>query len=207
MKVLVIGATGATGTQAVPRLVKAGHEVTAFARNPDAMTVKVPAIRVMQGDVRDATALDAAVAGQDAVISVFGPARSLRKQDLQEIFMRHLVGAMEKHSVKRLMNLSAWGSSRTRQYMPWAFKPFRYLLREVFADKERGEAILFASPTIEWVNVSPGRLTDGPETGRVVASETGRGVPASISRADLAAWMIAQLSDPTWVRKSPIVGA
>ena len=51
------------------------------------------------------------------------------------------------------------------------------------------------------------RLTDGPEKGNVIASEDGKGVKNSISRADLSSWMIAQLGSETWVKKSPIIGA
>ena len=38
MKVLVIGATGQTGRHAVTLLLARGDEVTAFARNPSAIT-------------------------------------------------------------------------------------------------------------------------------------------------------------------------
>jgi uncharacterized protein YbjT (DUF2867 family) len=206
MKVLVIGASGATGKYALPKLLAAGHEVTAFVRNPDSLPVKDSKIRVAKGDVRDAAALDAAVQGQDAVLAMFGP-RSLRRDDLQETFMRNLVAAMEKHGVKKLVNLSAWGSSETRPHILWFFLPFRMtLLKAVFDDKERGEKILFASG-IDYVNASPGRLTDGPEKGTVKAAADGKGVPNAISRADLAAWMIEQLGSSTWNRASPIIGA
>jgi uncharacterized protein YbjT (DUF2867 family) len=206
MKVLVIGASGATAKYALPKLLAAGHDVTAFARNPDSLPVKDAKIRIAKGDVRDAAALAEAVKGQDAVLAMFGP-RSLRRDDLQETFMRNLVAAMSQHGVKKLVNLSAWGSSATRPHILWMFWPIRMtILKAVFDDKERGEKILFAS-AIDYVNVSPGRLTDGPEKGNVVVAADGKGVPSSISRADLAAWMVAQLGSSAWDRKSPIIGA
>lgn len=206
MKVLVIGATGATGKYALPKLLAAGHEVTAFVRNPDGLPMKDAKIRVVKGDARDAAALAAAVEGQDAVLAMFGP-RSLGKDDLQEVFMRHLVAAMEKHGVKKLVNLSAWGASETRPYINLVFLPMRMtFLKAVFDDKERGEKILLAS-SLDYVNVSPGRLTDGREKGSVKVARDGKGVPTSISRADLASWMIAQLTSSEWSRKSPIIGA
>lgn len=206
MKVLVIGATGATGKYALPKLLAAGHDVTAFVRNPDALPVKDARIATVKGDVRDGAALAAAVKGHDAVLAMFGP-RSLRRDDLQEVFMRNLVAAMEQHGVKKLVNLSAWGASETRPYISWVFLPFRMtLLKAVFDDKERGEKILLASK-IDYVNVSPGRLTDGPEKGAVRVAADGKGVPNAISRAGLATWMIAQLGSDAWARKSPIIGA
>jgi len=120
--------------------------------------------------------------------------------------MRNLVAAMEKHGVKRLVNLSAWGSDpNTRPHGFLQFVLQKGLLRHVFADKARGEKILFASK-LDYVNVCPGRLLDEPARGNVKASTDGRGLKAVLTRADLAQWMIAQLTDGTWLRQSPIVG-
>lgn len=67
MKVLVIGATGRTGRHAVRRLLARGDEVTAFARNPSAVTEISDRLRVVQGDARDPDSIDRAVRGQDAL--------------------------------------------------------------------------------------------------------------------------------------------
>src|SRR6202521_2898753 len=109
MNVLVIGATGQTGRHAVRQLLAQGHEVTAFARNPSAVTESSERLRVVQGDARDPESIDGAMHGQDAVLVAFGP-RSLAKNDVQEVLMRNLIAVMTKHSITRLVNLSAWGS-------------------------------------------------------------------------------------------------
>ena len=51
MKVLVIGATGGTGRCVVERALQSGHEVTAFARTPQKLTMQHERLRVAQGDV------------------------------------------------------------------------------------------------------------------------------------------------------------
>src|SRR5215831_15369559 len=109
MKVLVIGATGLTGTHLVQKLLARGDEVTALVRNPSSYEPKHDHLRVAQGEARDLASLERACAGQDAVISAFGP-RGLKKDDLQEVFMKNLIAAMTKSNVKRLINLSAWGA-------------------------------------------------------------------------------------------------
>jgi uncharacterized protein YbjT (DUF2867 family) len=78
MKVVVIGATGRTGRHVVKRLLEAGDDLTAFVRNQDALGLAAGRVKIVQGDSRDAAAVDAAVAGQDAVLMAFGP-RSLKK--------------------------------------------------------------------------------------------------------------------------------
>ena len=205
MKVLVIGATGGTGQHGVRKLLDAGHMVTALVRNPAAFTQKHENLRVIQGDARDAAAVRSAVQGQDAVLAAFGP-RSLFDRDVQQVFMGNLLTAMKEHKVRRLVNLSALGAGDTRDSVPAIFKVIRaVLLPRVFADKERGETLLFASD-IDFINVRPGRLVNSAARGGVKANLDGKGLKPIMTREDLADFMIAQLQSNTWVRKSPVIG-
>ncbi|MBN2614352.1 MAG: NAD(P)H-binding protein [Bacteroidales bacterium] len=205
MKVLLIGATGATGQIILPLLLSAGHTVTALVRRPEAVTVEDEHLVVMPGGVRDPEQVDQAVKGQDAVMCAFGP-RGLGKDDIQEVLMRNLVQAMTKHGVKRLVNLSARGSSDSHKSMGLMGAFFiKVLLRNVFADKKRGEQLLFASD-LDFVNACPGRLLNKPATGNIKASADGTGITSGITRADVARWMVEQLTSDTWVRQSPVIG-
>ena len=207
MKVLVIGATGRTGRHTVTQLLARGHEVTALARNPSAVTQKNDHLRVVQGDARDAESIDRAMHGQDAVLVAFGP-RSLKKDDVQEVLMRNLIAVMTKHGVTRLVNLSAWGSGGAA--VPPANLFARYfffpvVLRHVIADKRRGEAYLFDS-ALSYVNVCPAFLKNAPARGGVRASIDGKALKQYMHREDLAAFMVGQLTEDTWVRKCVVVG-
>jgi uncharacterized protein YbjT (DUF2867 family) len=207
MRVLVIGATGKTGRYAVSQLLARGHEVTAFARNPSAFAERREGLRVAQGDVRDPTSLDRAMSGQDAVIAAFGP-HSLQKDDVQEVMMRNVVAAMTAHGVTRLVNLSAWGSGG--EAVPAANPVARFfflpvVLRHLLADKKRGEAYLFGS-ALHYVNVCPAFLKNAAARGGVKASIDGRGLKQYMHREDLAAFMVAQLTDDTWLRKCVAIG-
>jgi uncharacterized protein YbjT (DUF2867 family) len=206
MKVLVIGATGGTGRHAVTHLLKEGHTVTAFARNPAAVTMQHERLELAQGDALDQAALERAMQGQDAVLSLFGP-RTLRKTDVQERYMRALVAAMTRTGVKRLVNLSACTAGDSKAGLPllmrWIFLPL--IFKHVIADKDRGEKLLFASP-IDYVNVRPGRLLDKPAQGGVKASLSFGGLQLRMNREDLALFMIAQLQNSDWVCQSPLIG-
>jgi uncharacterized protein YbjT (DUF2867 family) len=205
MKVLVIGASGKTGRHAVRMLLARGDQVTALARNPASITEKHERLKVLTGDARDGASLECALAGQDAVLTALGP-RSLKKDDLQEVFARNLIAAMKKTGLRRVVQLSALGTLETRDQVPLAFKVFRaLLLKHMFADKERGERLLLDSD-LDFVIVRPGRLTDGAARGGVKAALEPKDLKPVMTRADLAAFMVEQLSGATWSKKSPVIG-
>src|SRR5579863_7641206 len=76
MKLAIIAATGGVGQQLLRQALDAGHDVTAVVRNP----VKLPAApgeaRIVTADLArpEPGALEAAIAGTDAVVSGLGPA-------------------------------------------------------------------------------------------------------------------------------------
>jgi len=59
--------------------------------------------------------------------------------------------------------------------------------------------------SLEWVIVRPAALTNGPRTGayRSGFRPTDRSITAKISRADTADFMLKQLTDNTFLRKTP----
>lgn len=122
--------------------------------------------------------------------------------------MRNLIGAMTKHGVRRLVNLSAWGSGGAAVPPANLFARYFFLpvvLRHVMADKQRGEAYLFAS-ALDYVNVCPAFLKNAPARGGVKASIDGRGLKQYMHREDLATFMVAQLTENRWVRKCVVIG-
>ena len=72
MNLLIFGATGGTGGALVEQAVEQGHVVTAFARDPSKVSTTHQNLRVVQGDILDPTSVEAAVRGQDAVLSALG---------------------------------------------------------------------------------------------------------------------------------------
>jgi nucleoside-diphosphate-sugar epimerase len=71
MKVFVAGGTGALGRFALPRLVAAGHDVTAIARSDDkAAAVAAAGATPIEVDLFDADGILTAAAGHDAVVNL-----------------------------------------------------------------------------------------------------------------------------------------
>src|SRR5215213_11724804 len=96
VKVLNIGATGGTGRILLEKALEQGHEVSALARNPSAVAPRDYRPRVLEGNTLDLDAVEAAVSGQDAVLSALGT-RSRKPTTLFSASTANLVEAMKKH--------------------------------------------------------------------------------------------------------------
>jgi uncharacterized protein YbjT (DUF2867 family) len=80
------------------------------------------------------------------------------------------------------------------------------LLRDEYADKEAQEKLV-AESDLDWVIVRPMILTNGPWTNGYRADvEMKPGRRPYISRADVVAFLLSQLTDDTFVRKTPAIG-
>jgi putative NADH-flavin reductase len=207
MRLLVLGATGATGLQVLRQGLAQGHEATAFVRDPARLALADPRLRIVTGTLPgDAAALEAALRGQDAVICALGVRNAFKSGHLIENALRVLVPAMERAGVRRLLLVSANGVGETHRRSPLLPRiMYRLLLRDIFADKAAGEAIVRAS-RLEWTIAYPTLLTDGPRTGRYRAGESLelRGMP-KIARADVADFLLRELGACDFVRKGVVL--
>ena len=206
MKLLVFGATGPTGRQLVEQALAQRHEVTAFVRRPQALAPR-ERLRVAQGDtMRDAAALALALQGQHAAASTLGVGNTLFPNGLMQRSIGNIVPAMERADVKRFILMSAFGVGASRHGAPLVPRlMYCTLLRGIFADKEAAEERLRAS-ALDWTIIYPVLLTNGPLTSRYRAAEhlVLAGLP-SISRADVAHFILAELARPRYVRKTVVL--
>ncbi|MVU80238.1 NAD(P)H-binding protein [Nocardia sp. ET3-3] len=203
MKVAIFGATGTVGRHVVARALAAGHQVTALTRDPANIAAPHERLRVEVGDVMDPAAVERTVAGQDAVIVVLGAGR---KGVVRAEGTRLVIEAMDRTGVKRLICQSSLGvgDSRGNLNFVWKYVMFGMLLRQAYADHVQQEQYVVASD-LDWTIVRPSAFTDGPATGTYR-----RGFPATetalslkISRADLANFLVDQLTDTTYLQRTP----
>ena len=198
MKLLILGATGPTGRELVKQALAAGHSVAALVRNAE----PIENVEVIRGDATDASAIAAAVKGREAILSALGTGKSFKSRDLMSQFAQNIV----KTDAKRLIVESAAGVGESFNEMPPFGKLFfRTLLRGIYADKAKADDAIRASK-LEWTIVRPVMLTNGPRTGsyRVAEHLPLHGMP-KISRADVAEFMIRELADRKWIRKTVIL--
>lgn len=203
MKIAVFGATGTVGRLVVEQALREGHEVTAFTRSAASVTQRHDRLRVVEGDVLDANSVRRAVQGQDAVLISLGNGR---KGVVRAGGTAAIIDAMNRTGVKRLICQTTLGvgDSRGNLNFLWKYVMFGLLLRPAYADHVRQEEYVLASD-LDWTIVRPSAFTDGPATGsyrrEFAAGE--RGLSLKIARADIADFMIEQLTDTTYLRQAP----
>jgi uncharacterized protein YbjT (DUF2867 family) len=206
-KLLVLGATGGTGRSLVEQAVAAGFSVTVLVRRPDSLPGSARTLRIVAGDLNvDPAILQAAVPGQDVVISTLGVGQSFKSGGLIARSAPAIVAVMRQHGVRRLVFCSAFGVGITRRDVPLLPRLFiNTLLRDVYRDKEAGERAILSSD-LDWTIVYPVGLADGPPTGRYRVGErlALRGFPR-ISRADVAGFLLRQAEDRSYVQKGVLI--
>ena len=205
-RVLVVGATGGTGRELVTQALERGYEVTAFVRTPAKLQLTHPRLKIMSGDVLDAASVDMAVRGQDAVVSALGHRRLFVPSRVQSEGARNVLRAMETHGVRRFVGETSLGlgNSAGRMGLLSTFFVLPVILVIYFWDKSRQEQLIAAS-ALEWVIVRPGVLTNGAKRGVYrhgidVGSYIWMG---RIGRADVADFMLNQLTDDHYLQTAP----
>ncbi len=211
MKIAVLGASGGCGQHLVTLGLQRGHEVTAVVRSA---SWQAPAgVHVVRGDLTHETFLREAIRGADVVLSALGlrikglaPWNKPEQPDFLARSTPALVAAMKAEGIKRIVAISAGGVGDSREKVPGVFRAMIALtaLKTAYAELEKMEAQLLASG-LDVLIARPSGLTDGPATGQVKVTEryTGR---ATISRADVAGWMLDQVALPAFPQqKTPMI--
>lgn len=201
MNVLVIGAAGKTGKAVVEQAVAAGHQVTAFVRK--AAEYQGPAVRVVEGDAADGNAMDAAVKGQEAVLDTIGGKTPYKATTLESSAAHTIIAAMRRQGARRLVVTSMLGEGDSTANAPF----YERLLVATFlrgADKDKAAMETAVEKSeLDWVILRPAILTDDPAQGHVRVFEAATGEKAhKITRADLAAFMVAQLTSDQYLHQA-----
>ncbi|MBF6342530.1 SDR family oxidoreductase [Nocardia cyriacigeorgica] len=202
MRIAIFGATGTLGRHVLERALRQGHEVTILTRDASRVPTTNDNLRVLEGDVLDPAAVDGAVAGQEAVLICLGNGR---KGVVRAEGTRTVIEAMRRNGVKRLICQSTLGvgDSRDNLNFLWKYVLFGLVLRPAYNDHVRQEEYVRASD-LDWTIVRPSAFTDGPATGTYRQGFPGNeaGLSLKISRADIAEFMLDQLTDRAYLHRA-----
>lgn len=205
MRITVFGANGPTGRLLTGQALAAGHEVVAVTRQPDSFPLQHDRLEIVGADVLDPGAVDAVVAGRDAVLSTLGVPAGKEPISTYSRGVAHIVAAMERHRVRRLAVVSSSGVD-PQPYSDGGFLFNRVLLpyvtrvvgKTLYDDMRRMESLIQATD-LDWTIVRPSGLYHLPSVTDYTVVE-GHADGRFTARADLAASMLALLDDDRYIR-------
>jgi putative NADH-flavin reductase len=191
----------------VSQALARGYDVSALVRSPEKGS-DLKGAKVIVGDARDETALREALKGRDAVVSALGtPTSPFREVTLLSTATHALVSAMRIEQVSRLVCITGIGAGDSAGHGGFLFDNliFPLLLRKVYADKNRQETIVRDSG-LDWVLVRPSVLTDKPSRDTIRAlTDLSDFHGGTISREDVARFVLDQLRADAWLHRSPLI--
>ena len=210
MKIVIFGGSGRTGRPLIEQALAKGYEVTALVRDPTKLPIKNERLKVVQGDVTDSRVVEQVVAGQDAIISAIGHTKSA-SPNLLTVAMTNIVSAMQKHGVRRLISLTGAGVPDPLDQP----KLVDHLIRALFKLPVGGMKAILQDPLgnvervkasgLDWVIVRGPRLTEDPPKGSYRVGYVGKDSGIKVARADLAEFMLKQLTNDQYLHKLPVV--
>jgi len=203
MKIIVFGSTGTIGKHVITQALDEGHEVTAFTRDISKIKLSHKRLHKLSGDVMDPASVEASIPEHDVVMVVLGAGR---KGGVRATGTRNIINAMKAHDMKRLICQSSLGvgDSRINLNFFWKYIMFGLLLRPAYADHELQEYYVRKSD-LDWTIVRPAAFIDGEHTGvyKHGILDIEESPLLKISRADVADFLVKQLTDLRYMHKSP----
>lgn len=205
MKIVIFGANGKTGLLLLEQALESGHQVIAYVRKPNSISTTHSNLKVVVGNLNETLRLKDAIIGADACISALGGSSLTHRSPEIVKGIEKILDVMEEVDVKRFIYLSSIGAGESRFLMA---QPIRFLIVNLFlriplADHNQNEQHIEAT-NLNWTIVRPGGLTDNAKTGNLKHGTekvmmTGN---RSISRANVAAFMLNQLTNETYSKNA-----
>jgi len=184
VKLFVIGATGRTGREVVQQALARNHQVTAFVRSPENISLKNERLTVLKGNVMDENELFRAVQNHDAVVSTLGPREVFKPSSMLYDSALATTRAMNRAGVKRLVVLSA------AAHFPGVLNRIAsFIMRNHMRDSLAMEAIVRASG-LDWTIARPPRLTQEDYITYRTRENAAPRMGFSVSRKAVAAFML-----------------
>lgn len=208
MRLLVLGASGGVGRLFVEQALQHGHAVTAQTRRAAKLAGLADRVRIVEADPCDPAALEAAVEGQEAVLYALGTDRP-GPTTLFSTSTGHLVEAMRRAGVRRLVAITGVGAGETRGhggfFYDWLIFPL--FTRRRYADKDRQEALIRASG-LDWTIVRPAPFArEVPKGPLEIHDQVSPGlVLRRVTRAEVAGFVLGALSDPSTIGRTFFIG-
>lgn len=153
MNIVMIGASGKIGQEIAKEFLRKGHQLTNLSRSNKALPEGLSAVKQVEVDVQDSSALANAVRGYDAIVSAFGPA--LDQLDSLQTLTQTLITAAEISAVKRVVVVGGAGSLEVAPGLQLVDTPEFPAAYHALALAHREAYKLWLKSTLDWTFFAP----------------------------------------------------
>lgn len=206
MNITLIG-TGFVGAAVLDELLQRGHQVTVLARHPDKLAAR-PGLTVRQGSAQNADDVQAAAAGQDAIVSAYNPGWSV--PDIHDQFLagtRAIHAGVKASGTRRLLVVGGAGSLYVAPGVQLVDTPaFPAEWKQGALAAREALNLIREEVELEWTFLSPAILLEpGQRTGQYRVGQDAPLMngdqPGRISVQDLAVAVADEIEQPRHVRQ------
>jgi len=206
--IALFGGTGRTGQHFLAQALAKGYTIKALVRSPEKVKQQSDQLEIIAGDVLNPADVEQTVESTDIVVSLFGHVKGSPKW-LQTNGTKHIVQAMQKHGVERIISLSGGGLPYPEKDQPKFMDHVIRTIMKIAVPKILNDAIehhkVLENSGLKWTIVRGPRLTDGERKGDYRVGWVGVNASTSISRADLADFIVQQLESEAYNYQMPFV--
>ncbi|MBC6302736.1 NAD(P)-dependent oxidoreductase [Listeria immobilis] len=209
MKIAIFGATGGIGKFVVQHALERGFIVNAYVRNADKVTIHHPNLEIHTGELTNYLKIKAALSGCDVVIWCVGIPMKKYVGTVSLDGHKILLQAMVECGIKRLID---WGTPSI------PFKKDKKSFTTIFPSLIAGIALkqaktemlsiarLITASTVEWTIVRFIAPKNSPYKGNIKTSYGDSKLKWSISREDIAVFILDQVTSKKYIYSMPIIG-
>jgi hypothetical protein len=212
MKLTIFGASGQTGKPLVSLALNAGHEVVAFVRDPSKLGIEHKNLKIVSGDVTNQDAVDKAIQGSNAIISVLNTSVNAKNKPITS-GMQNIIASMNRYGVRRIIMSASAPCSNDPNDIPnfkynliTAFVGFlvKFLFRFSYDDLKSSVQIVKSSDT-DWTVVRMPIPTNDRKPVPMKAGFVDKNTNLLISRINAASFMLKEVQEAKYVKQTPVI--
>lgn len=214
-KILILGGSGRTGSAVLKKALSKGFEVVALVRDPEAISMRDPKLKLVKGSPLNPEDVAEALQGCDTVISTLNNqrisdspfAKPKSPKNLMADSIANVMAAMNEQNVRRILVLGAAGVGDTYADVPWLFKLFiNYTnLGIAYRDHNKVEAMLKSS-NLDWTIGHAVMLGSKVGSGPIIQSYAKVPKPATqIHRDSVADFLLDNIDNKALFNKTPVI--
>lgn len=205
--IALLGGTGRTGLLVAEQALEQGYRLRILARTPERFPITHPGITLIKGDVTQRRDIQTTLEGADCVISVLGHTKH-SSPNFQTQAMHYISEAMHYLGLHRILVLTGSGvifkgekESLGSKLVSWGIQA---VAPNRFTDGQL-QCEFLLSTSLQYTIVRAPMLTNGKLTARYNYGNLKIGMFSTISRADVAHFLMKSLQEALFIGEAPFI--